>query len=400
MVDEVAAIVDDLGAELDRSIVVEDSRMRLIAFSPHHGAFDAIRERSVLTRETPAEAVEWLSDLGVFESHVPIRVAARPEIGAESRVMVPIRLDGDLVGFLAVLDPEAALDEEQVARCDDIARRLAGLLQRMQLLEQGVSARERELVDALLFAAQPAARARAADDLVDAALLKAGALLVVVVAPPGTPRGAAVDRDLRLSQLVLRAKRGLRHDAIAATTVDDHCVLVVSVDARSDDADPALRVHGALAGAPPPSSGAQRTVIAYGNRAPHGADAARAYRQAALAATVARGMESLGPVVGWAQLGVYQLLAQLPSGGFEDTDADARLRVLLDRPELVHTIETYLDLAGDAKRTAELLNLHRASLYHRLNRVEEILRVDLKNGEERLALHLALKALRLRRVLR
>ena len=84
----------------------------------------------------------------------------------------------------------------------------------------------------------------------------------------------------------------------------------------------------------------------------------------------------------------------------EATDADRRLTALLERPELVHTLETYLELAGDAKRAAEQLNLHRASLYYRLNRIEEVLGIDFKNGDDRLAVHLALKALRLRGVLR
>ena len=39
---------------------------------------------------------------------------------------------------------------------------------------------------------------------------------------------------------------------------------------------------------------------------------------------------------------------------------------------LVDTLEAYLDRAGDAKATAEALSLHRATLYYRLNRIEEI----------------------------
>src|SRR5262245_27643185 len=119
MADEVSVIVDELAAELDRSIVVEDSRMRLIAFSPHRGQFDPIRERSVFTRETPGEAITWLSDLGVFEATVPMRIAANPEIGSAARVMAPIRFDGNLVGFLAVLDPDATLNEAQIERCHE-----------------------------------------------------------------------------------------------------------------------------------------------------------------------------------------------------------------------------------------------------------------------------------------
>ncbi|WP_454859876.1 PucR family transcriptional regulator [Promicromonospora soli] len=73
------------------------------------------------------------------------------------------------------------------------------------------------------------------------------------------------------------------------------------------------------------------------------------------------------------------------------------LEALLDLPEaapLLRTLETYLELAGSAQATAEALHLHRTSLYYRLQRVELLAGTDLKDGAERLALHLALKVAR------
>jgi DNA-binding PucR family transcriptional regulator len=58
---------------------------------------------------------------------------------------------------------------------------------------------------------------------------------------------------------------------------------------------------------------------------------------------------------------------------------------------LAQTLETYLDLAGNAHATAERLRLHRTTLYYRLQRVEQLAGTNLKDGNERLTLHLALK---------
>jgi hypothetical protein len=63
--------------------------------------------------------------------------------------------------------------------------------------------------------------------------------------------------------------------------------------------------------------------------------------------------------------------------------------------DLLGTLETYLDLAGSAQRTAAALSLHRATLYYRLRRIEQIVGVDLEDGNDRLALHLSLKLARL-----
>ena len=61
------------------------------------------------------------------------------------------------------------------------------------------------------------------------------------------------------------------------------------------------------------------------------------------------------------------------------------------------TLETYLDHAGDVKRTAAELWLHRTSLYYRLRRIEEVAGVDLNRGEDRLLCHVALRLARLQR---
>lgn len=55
----------------------------------------------------------------------------------------------------------------------------------------------------------------------------------------------------------------------------------------------------------------------------------------------------------------------------------------------------YLDTAGDAKRTVAQLHIHRATLYYRLRRIEELTDLDLSRGDDRLAAHLSLKLARL-----
>uniref|UniRef100_UPI001CE2902E PucR family transcriptional regulator n=1 Tax=Streptomyces pseudogriseolus TaxID=36817 RepID=UPI001CE2902E len=63
--------------------------------------------------------------------------------------------------------------------------------------------------------------------------------------------------------------------------------------------------------------------------------------------------------------------------------------------ELARTAEVYLDCAGQAGRTAAELGVHRQTLYYRLSRVERLTGLDLDDGEDRLLLHMALKAHRL-----
>ena len=70
--------------------------------------------------------------------------------------------------------------------------------------------------------------------------------------------------------------------------------------------------------------------------------------------------------------------------------ANAARRLLDGDPELLHTARTWLDHAGSAQRTAAALAVHRQTLYGRLRRIAELTGADLDDGQDRLALHLAL----------
>ena len=122
-------------------------------------------------------------------------------------------------------------------------------------------------------------------------------------------------------------------------------------------------------------------------------DAPRSYRRALAALRVATG-EASG-VARWAELRAQRLLTALPPTALDDVPPG--LRALLDggHDQLVLTLETYLDHAGDVKSTAAALWLHRTSLYYRLRRIEEVASVDLSRGEDRLLCHVALRLARL-----
>lgn len=104
------------------------------------------------------------------------------------------------------------------------------------------------------------------------------------------------------------------------------------------------------------------------------------------------------PVAGWEEIGPYRVLVEIPADAHAGDLLHPGLPRLFDlqsNESLVTTLECYLDNACDTKSTAEALFLHRASLYYRLQRIEELTGASLKSGSDRLALHLGLKLARL-----
>jgi PucR family transcriptional regulator, purine catabolism regulatory protein len=67
--------------------------------------------------------------------------------------------------------------------------------------------------------------------------------------------------------------------------------------------------------------------------------------------------------------------------------------------DLLRTLEVYLDSGGRKAEAARALHLERQSLYLRLERLGQLLDADLDDADTRLALHLAVRALRLTQAL-
>jgi len=141
-----------------------------------------------------------------------------------------------------------------------------------------------------------------------------------------------------------------------------------------------------------------QVVVGIGERQSDLADLYSSYEQARRATRVAQIVPAFSPVAVWSALGIYRALVQFPLEHLRANLLHPGLLALLKdgtQNELVGTLERFLDLAGSAKRTAADLHLHRATLYYRLRRIEQIVGVDLEDGNDRLALHLSLKLARL-----
>jgi hypothetical protein len=197
----------------------------------------------------------------------------------------------------------------------------------------------------------------------------------------------------------------------------DHGVLLVPVASADDDRQAVATAREAAAalvrgisggmsagistgisgGRSKPQGGDVRVITGIGDPQPRLADAHRSYREALLAAKVAAAVPTVGDLVRWRDLGAFRVLVQVPlCDDVRSSCVDPRLQRLIGYDnDLARTVETYLDLGCDAKRTAEQLRLHRATLYYRLAKAVQVTGADLHDGNDRLALHLGFKLARL-----
>ncbi|MFF4900717.1 PucR family transcriptional regulator [Streptomyces sp. NPDC001068] len=408
-------LVDEISELLGVPATLENRDFELLAFGAYDSegdldpsALDPVRARSILTRRSTAAVRTWFEGFGITRATGPVRIPPTPEAGVyRGRICLPVRHRGVVLGYVWLLDDDPGPTDAQLAAAMGVAGRIGALLADEAQAGAGLG---REL-RAVLVAEHGWQRDMAVAEFRTALGARAdGPHTIVCVAPwpSADPDDAPSPRTVPHATALCTLPWGAAGHSLA-----------VLVRLRSTDATtPALTAAARLlketeqvrTARPAAARGAgARTAAAVaagftgttaqGRAAGVGeartglAELATSWQEAAAATRAALAEPRFGPVAEWARIGPYRLLTALPPEASHDP-ATAALLTPAHR-ELARTAEAYLDCAGQAGRTAAALGIHRQTLYYRLSRVEQLTGLDLDDGEDRLLLHMALKAGRL-----
>ncbi|GAA1508437.1 PucR family transcriptional regulator [Nocardioides humi] len=385
-------LIDLLAERLQRSVALDDVALNLIAASRHFGDEDTVRVQSILGRGVDPELQAQVLALGIADLDGPRRIEPPVGLGAKPRICAPVRCAGVLLGYLWLIDDEC-ITAEDLRDTALVADQTGMILYRRELFLQRRQARASSLLRDLISADEPT-RAAAAHEALDEELVPPDTEVTIGIIAPRDPTGEG------LSDALLQTAQ---HGTSMSTTPAILCLprsheLVVLVAHPSEGAaqEPDKVMHRLMANA------AERTrtsaMVGVGDRRSRLTDAHRSYQEAVVAVRAARFLSRTDDVVTWDSLGVYGLLARLdPQELALGAPAMplARLAASRNGDVLLATAETFLDLAGSMRRSAEALHIHRATLYQRLARIEEVTGLDLDDGGDRLTLHLGLKLARL-----
>jgi hypothetical protein len=388
---DLQSIVDELAERLRRSVAIDDPSIRLLAASRHFGDEDALRVSSVINRAVDSTVTDRIFALGIARWTAPGVVDVE---GARPRLCAPIRCNGMLLGYLWLIDKDGAFTEAELTAAAEAAAAAGTMLYRRLLLHERSKARQEGILREL-------------------------------VSPDAAVRTQAIE-DLRAEQLfgddctqftVLAAHCRITHTTSAPQQVAFEAAIEDGVRAVADDV--ALMVANRsrawllLVQHQPPSRAlvegvaeritarfrgltddSARLVFGLGGTVTRLDAVVTSYQQAGLAARAALLLPSIGELARWGELGPYELLLKLPLDDLLDTSPVPAL-VALEQEDnhhvLLDTLTDFFDHGGNIQRTADSLRIHRATLYQRLKRVEQITGCSFDNGDDRLMLHLGLK---------
>ncbi|MET9315488.1 helix-turn-helix domain-containing protein [Kribbella sp. NPDC003505] len=394
---ELQRVVDSLARRLGRAVAVDDTSFRLLAYSAQVGEIDDMRARVILTREAPPEGLAWLRRFRLGQASGPVRLPSDAELGLLSRVAIPVRHQGLRFGYLWLIDAEQTLSGEDLAIATAAAGEAGEVLFRERVIDELRDARVGELVRDLL---SPDAEAQqlAADGLIEGGFFASRGGVVAIVVRPLPRDGQEVHEGdrLALSAALHSTVSTLPPRECLSLVRPRHAVLILPQPTFERFPRVAHDLRAAVVDRLGAGDRWRAVVAGVGGATQRFADAGISCQQALVAIKVADVVPTFRPVAEYDALGIYGLLASQP---MEQLDA---LKILpaIDAlrspdPALLATAELFLDRAGDSRAVAEELGLHRASVYNRIRRIEQLTGFDLSDGEQRLVLHLGIKVARL-----
>jgi hypothetical protein len=376
-------IAEQLARDLHRSVIIDDAALRPLAISPQTGRLDRSRVEAVLQRQTSARLRRKLTEHGVFSAREPVSIPGDPQQAILPRLCLPLLADDQLLGFLWLID-EPTLTTEQTRQAQAAAARAAHLLAQRAIRAAGQFAVLSDLADGLLHA-QEQVRQEAATMLAGQAALTGPPPYALAVIrpmagcpePAPDPGRAAGNLRLAAANLRLRAAPGT---LALASPGESGLVAITTAGALAE----LRRAVWALPG-PPLAVGTCGGTAAL-------ADVHASLGNAQYAAYVAARVPQFERAADWASLGAYAAFQHL----YCDASAPERIcpgiSALLEPRAATYrqTMRCYLECAAQARQAAAQLHIHRTTLYWRLARAAELVRLDLRQGEDRLKLHLAL----------
>ncbi len=365
-----------LGGLVNRSVTFEDLDGNVLGFHTIEGTEDSIRRATLRQGHSPQELTAYLERAGytaiINSASQPIRIPAIPDLGLTGRIVCPIRLKGEMVGQVWIIE-----GAEPLSDLDRRAAENAAIIAALQITHQRALASLETRVGYTFLDSLLEARFEATPQSLERARLQGFDLerryrvgLLVIDEPIPLSREGLLRRD-RLAEKLRKALQSLGVPALQSVSLNQIPFLL-----------------------PAPCEGASIW---------------EALAQPGAAFGLSRAYCGISGVR-QGYLEVQAMLPHLRYGRFQPYEALLLPRVLLGEPEaraafleemfgglrrarngamLIETLIAFASSDFHLKRTSQQLHIHPKSLRYRLQRASELSGIDFDAEDARFRLQLA-----------
>ncbi len=390
-------LAETLAHLLNRSITIEGTGFRVLA-SHQCGPIDKARERSIQLGRASSKVAQYLLDNGIYDQLLhkmgAVHVGPIPELDMPmERIVAPIIVDREIHGYIWIISgqrPLTKLDELAIRHGATVA---ALIMFKEQAVQEAEEALRGDFFEQLLKGMSHTAVFTEQARQFGYRLDRSHQVLLIRGQPTAggsrRPLGTVVDNWLRSQghrALIVWRQEGL--------------VLIIESNKVETSKELANAMIKALSHPARPLLIGIGTVFTLASGESEGIQ--RSYDQAREAVAVSGALGNEEGISVFEELGILHWLYNLSPEQRAENSYIKHVETLFAydsarNTELVKTLETYLDHGGSLVDTAEALYLHRNSLLHRVNRIEQLCEVNLRDPHHRLNLHAAVKSYLLHR---
>jgi purine catabolism regulator len=203
--------------------------------------------------------------------------------------------------------------------------------------------------------------------------------------------------DIQLKRIVqqLRQQDSMRSREMLFTLIDNRLVVLVNSESGLHEQELKVRLRTAL-------QEAHFTLSPFafsfclGKAVRSAEDVNKSYQQALRVYTISHICSMQQEWISYVDLGIYKILYLLPQGQELNSFREEWIAPLENydvkhHSSLIDTLQAYFEQNENIRKTSQKLYTHHNTVIYRLERVKELLGVDLQGANERLQLQLALK---------
>lgn len=393
MIDSIQELIEELSQDIQRSVAVDDPNLRLLGHSTHFEDADAARVDSLVGREVMGPLRDYVMSQGARTWREITVLPPKPELGIEhERTCIPLRSRYELLGFLWIINANS-LTEAQMGTARVVGERIRTVLAHREQSRADAEVERESLLRALL-SSDPADRQHAVEDIAKLDLFSGFTHFVAIAV--STRIASESDQGERPAELIrqalLHATQGRRRESYAYAEIGDTTALLLAYRAPTPADDATLiatAIHSELRRLDTTLS--EFTVIGIGTEQTTLEEVVLSYHQGVAAIRFAVNLKET--VVTWVDHPVDAVLSTLLSSEYQLALIPEPIRSLrkTQSATTLQILETFLEHAGNVNAAAEVLHLHRTTVYYRLNKFQERSGLDLDHGPTRLLLHLWLR---------
>ena len=397
--DSLEQLADRISEVFECSVTIEDANHRLVAYSSHRPESDPARISTIVGRRVPERIIQTLWRDGIFQqimnSESPVRVAAIEEIGLGERIVIAIRRDHSVLGYIWILEENGKLDEPALMQLQQAAKLAKAKLLQLQATRQKEEQGHQDFLWQLLTNhIKTDAEFRQAQEKYKLQLPPLFCINIIqFVSEIGD----------KLSQQIHYLIKTLLDKRVVLYTINQNQLILLENKtsdrfvAAGAAIVPTANVFTLLAESMKLRFGTAPIAGSCGLPYEHYSMVELSYQEAL---TVLRMKETfteeLASCYYYSELGYYRTLPMLQSDKSESHYRNSFFNKLAEydmkhNGNLLPTLEAYLSHNCNMKTSADALHVHENTLSYRLKRIAEVSGIDLNSMDDKVTCYIDMK---------